>query len=74
MDVWVIVVLRGLKLEERRKEKGEAMLLSCKYFFFHLIEWSYYDLTVALQWKILVSEDVGSSLECPVRCEIILCP
>lgn len=64
MDVQVIVVLRGLKLEGRRKEKEEVVLVSHIYFF-HLLEWNNYYLTVALQLKIWVSNDVGHSLEHP---------
>lgn len=49
LDVQVIVVLRGLKLEGRREERKEAILLSN--MFFCLMGWNLYYLVAAFGYK-----------------------
>lgn len=49
LDVQVIVVLRGLKLEGRREERKEAILLSN--MFFCLMGWNLYYLVAAFRYK-----------------------
>lgn len=68
LDVQVIVVLRGLKLEGRREERKEAILLSNMFLLLNGIESLLFSGSLWVQ--ILVPKDV--SFESCKMCDLVL--